>query len=300
VLDRAALAALGVDDTVIARRQQLDGDRALAFLAGLPARVARWQGEWGLGDLRLMAGGALSAVLAGRRLADGRAAMLKLSALDAHSAVAEAAALAAWDGVGACALLAAGEGSTALLLAAIEPGDAVTPSGDDAVDAADAGGLLALLHRPLPTPAGVPDGAGELGWRFGRARRWLDEGRAVAAVAPHELEAAARAAGALHRSGGRALCHGDFLDKNLLLDAGRRWWAIDPLPCIGDPCMDAGFWALHHRPGIAVRDRCDLIAAAGGMDPQRVWRWASAFAAAEAVLDVDGGRAESHLRTLRS
>ena len=118
-------------------------------------------------------------------------------------------------------------------------------------------------------------------------------------MTPAELDAATGAAAELHATAVRALCHGDFLDKNILLGRDRRWWAIDPMPCIGDPCLDAAFWALHHRPGSDVRGRCGLIAAAAGLDGGRVWRWARALAAAEAALDVGRGRAAGHLRTLR-
>jgi streptomycin 6-kinase len=301
VLDRAALAALGVDDALIATRCRLDGDRAIAFLASLPDLVAQRQREFGVTGARIMAGGALSAVLACTGIADARPVVLKLSVDDAHGAAAEAAALALWAGDGACALLAASSDGTALLLAAIEPGDAAAPSVDDGADARLAAALLARLRRERDDlPAAVPDAASRLDWRFGRARRFVDEGRALAAVTRAELDAAASAAAELHAGAARALCHGDFLDKNILLDRERRWWAIDPMPCVGDPCLDGAFWALHHRPGVGVRKRCALLAAAGGLDPDRVWRWALAFAATEAALDIGPGRADGHLRTLRA
>jgi len=299
VLDRSALAALGVDDAVVDARRELDGADAVAFLAALPALSTRWERHFGLTGARLAPGGALSAVLSCTRVADGRRVMLKLVAPHARSGAAEAAALAAWGGVGACALLAASDDGAALVLEAIEPGSAVEPGEDDEADARRAGALLATLRAAAGSPpAAVPDGARELEWRFGRARRWIDEGRASAPVSRAKLDGAARDAVELHRTAPRALCHGDFLDKNILLARDRRWRAIDPMPCAGDPCLDAGFWALHHRPGVAVRERCVRVAAAAGLDGGRVWRWARAFAATEAVLDVDGERARGHVRTL--
>ena len=300
MLDRAGLAALGVDDTVIATRGTLDGVDALAFLARLPELAARWERHFGLSGGQVMPGGALSAVLACERLSDGRAVVLKLSAPHAQSALAEGAALAAWGGVGACELLACDDHGEALVLERIEPGAAVEP-GDDQRDARAAAELLALLHRRTVAPGGdIPDAATALAWRFGRAHRWLDEGRAVAAVTRAELDEAVRNAGELQQGADRALCHGDFLDKNILLDRHGRWRAIDPMPCIGDSCLDAAFWALHHRPGVEVRERCDLVAGAAGLDRRRVWRWARAFAASEAALDIGPGRADGHLRTLRA
>jgi streptomycin 6-kinase len=298
VLDRAALLDLGVDDGVVATRRRLDGEPAIAFLAALPELTVAWQRRLGLTGGRVMGGGALSAALACTRVADGRSVVLKLSAAHAPGARAEAAALAAWDGAGACALLEASVDATALVLERIEPGSAVEPSGDERADARRAGELLELLHRP-PPPGSVPDGAPALDWRFPRAQRWLAAGLAAAPVSPGELHAAAAAARTLHESGPRVLCHGDFLDKNILRDGERGWRAIDPMACVSDPCRDAAFWALHHSPGAAVRERCALVAAAAGLDPDRVWRWALAFAATEAVLDIGPGRAGRHLRVLQ-
>jgi streptomycin 6-kinase len=43
-------------------------------------------------------------------------------------------------------------------------------------------------------------------------------------------------------AGQAVLLHGDFLDKNLLW-RGVGYLGIDPIPCIGDPCADVGFFA---------------------------------------------------------
>jgi len=300
VLDRDALADLGVDAAMLAARRALDGDAAIAFLAALPGLVRRWQARFGLSGAQILSGGALSATFACTRAADGRAVVLKLAASPGPQARAEAAALAAWGGAGACPLFAVGEDGAALVLARIEPGTALTPSGDDAEDARSAAALLALLHAPRQAPgAEIPPAAGWLDWRFARARRWIAEGRAIAGVSDEELDAGAAAAARLDAGGSEALLHGDFLGKNILLDGAGRWWAIDPMPCRGDPCLDAGFWALHHRPGMGVQERCGLIARAAGLDAQRVWAWARAFAASEAAIDVAPGAAAGHLRTLR-
>ena len=301
VLDRDALAALGVDDELIATRRRLEGERALAFLAALPELAARRQAQFGLTGGRMMAGGALSAVLACTRIADARPVVLKLLACDGDGdGDAQAAALALWNGAGACALLAVSDDRAALLLDAIEPGTAAQAGQDEPADARRAAGLLALLQRdPREVPVAIPDAAVTLAWRFDRASRFVADGRAFAAVTPAELDAGRRATAALLATASHTLCHGDFLDKNILLDGDGSWWAIDPMPCIGDPCLDAAFWALHHRPGNGVADRCDRIAAAAGLDSGRVTAWARAFAATEAALDNGPGRAAAHLRVLR-
>jgi streptomycin 6-kinase len=296
-LDRGELAELGVDDGLIAKRERLDGERALAFLAELPALVARWEARLELEDPRVMPGGVLSAALACRRARDGEPVVLKLSSQAAGNAQAEAAALALWGGHGACALLFEAEHGRVMLLQPILPGTSVEPR-DDRADARRAGDLLRTLHRPSPEQ--IPDAAEELRWRFERAHEKLDGPSHARGLLTHrDLDDAYRATLALHENRqGTVLCHGDFINKNLLLDHQGNWWAIDPRPCVGDPCLDAAFWALAHRPGLAVRERCAMIAAAVGLDGDRVWRWARAFAVSEAVLVTDADRARAHHRVL--
>jgi streptomycin 6-kinase len=297
-LDPAGLAALGVDDRVIATRVQLDGQRALRFLADLPRLVACWQTRLDLHGARIMPGGVLSAALACERRRDGAPVVLKLSASGPGGARAEAAALSVWEGVGACRLLFASEDGAAMLLSAIYPGAAVAPGDDDRHDAKRAAELLATLHR-IPASriaADIPAVAHELRWRFERAHDHLDgPSHAGGLVSHQELDDAHRSALSLaKRCPSKVMCHGDFMNKNILLDAVGRWWAIDPRPCVGDPCLDAAFWSLTHRPGILVRERCEEIGGAARLDPGRIWAWAQVFAASEAVLVTDLARARAH------
>lgn len=291
-MDRGALAELGVDDRLIEKRERLDGARALAFLAELPGLVAEWQQRLELRDARVMPGGVLSAALLCRSR-DGTPVVLKLSSPAAGNPAAEARALALWDGVAAPALLFEAEEGRVMLLQAIIPSQSVEPC-DDRADAGRAAALAATLHRP-PSPD-IPDAAEELRWRFERAHEKLDGPSYARGLVGHDdLDLAYRAALELHADRPvTVLCHGDFINKNLLVDARDRWWAIDPRPCNGDPCLDAAFWALAHRPGQAVKERCALIAESAGLDPARVWRWARAFAVSEAVLVTDADRARAH------
>ncbi len=303
-LDCQALGALGVDDELIAKRERLDGERALEFLAQLPALAARWQSRLDLEDGRIMPGGVLSAALACRRRRDGATVVLKLSAPGVASARAEAAALAAWNGVGACALEYATDDGSVLLLEAIVPGRPVGPGDDDCDDARRAGELLAQLHRLPATgiPAAIPPAAKELQWRFERAHRQLDGSSPGKGLIGHDqLDEAYRAALELDRQcASRVMCHGDFLNKNILIDTQGAWRAIDPRPCLGDPCLDAAFWCLTHRPGEQTRERCELLAAAAGLNPDRLWSWVLAFAVSETVLVTDLPRALAHHGLLRA
>jgi streptomycin 6-kinase len=85
------------------------------------------------------------------------------------------------------------------------------------------------------------------------------------------------------RSAAKRLCastertvvlHGDFVDKNLL-STGSSYLAIDPIPCIGDPCSDVGFFAAGHPPATGIRHRADAIAALMILDRRRARRWAA-------------------------
>jgi streptomycin 6-kinase len=70
------------------------------------------------------------------------------------------------------------------------------------------------------------------------------------------------------------LLHGDFDDRNLLVCKRRGLCATDPLPCVGDPAYDAGFWVhCRRRPG--RRARLDDIVAATGLPRARVRDWAA-------------------------
>jgi streptomycin 6-kinase len=301
-LDLQALHRLGVDDASISKRERLDGPRALRFLAELPQLAADWQTRLGLRDAQILPGGVMSAALSCRRLSDGSSVVLKLSAPHAHSARAEAAALGVWNGVGACALLYATEDGTVLLLSPVCPGEPVRPGDDDASDARRAAELLLVLHREPEAriPRAVPDAGQELRWRFERADRQLDEASHARGLVSHrQLDDAYARALALHE--GRptqTMCHGDLTNKNILLDRDGNWWAIDPRPCLGDPCLDAAFWAVTHRPGEQVEQRCERVARAASLDPARVWAWALVFAVSEAVLVTDLRRARAHYRLL--
>jgi streptomycin 6-kinase len=296
-LDRQALRALGIDEPIIAERRRLDGRPAERFLAELPELVERSQKGLGLTGARLLPGGVLSAAFACHQGAE--AVVLKLSAARATSAQAEAAALRAWAGRGACRLRFASHDGRVMLLDAIRPGRPPAPV-SELEDACRLAGLMAELHRPLVIPRAVPDARQELDWRFSRAHRMLDGPSPARGVISHRQihEAHHRALGLDAERPVTVLCHGDLLDKNILLDAQGRWWAIDPRPCRGDPCLDAAFWALAHRDGAGSRGRAAVIAAATGLDARRIAAWMRVFAVCEAVLARSAGLSKSYLEVL--
>lgn len=259
------------------------------------ARVEMWAVEararalecveaWGLTIESFCGGGSLSCVLACAG-PDGSPLVLKLLAPWAHDANrAEALALAAWQGFGVVALLESSPDGRALLLERVVPGTAFGPSCDERRDCGQVAKLLEVVRR-VPAVRGLPPLAVAVGGRFARARRAAVERECVP---DRELAVAQRRAVELAGTARRAcVVHGDAQNKNLLLDgAGSRLVAIDPEPSLGDMHFDAALWALTHRPGEGVAERCALLADLLGLDADRLWSWCRALAVAEVALDV--------------
>ncbi len=94
-------------------------------------------------------------------------------------------------------------------------------------------------------------------------------------ITGRDSDAARAAAMKLCASIGRTvLLHGDFLDKNLLWN-GAGYLAIDPIPCIGDPCSDVGFFAAGNPPATTILPRAGTIAARMDLDQHRAREWAA-------------------------
>jgi streptomycin 6-kinase len=214
--------------------------------------------------------------------AAGAEVVVKLTATQ-EQARAEATALAMWEHTGATArLIDADFEHSALILERVRPATHL-PGGDDRVAIEVAADLLTRLHRaraarfPFPT---LEETYVQL----------EDQARENAAYeqqtrnAPTRGEAGIRRLGAA-RAAVMRLCatarrtvvlHGDFLDKNLLRN-GARYVAIDPIPRVGDPCADIGFFAAGHRPTTGILKRADAIAERMGMDQHRAQRWAAVW-----------------------
>jgi streptomycin 6-kinase len=87
------------------------------------------------------------------------------------------------------------------------------------------------------------------------------------------------------------LLHGDFAGKNLL-SSGSSYLAIDPIPCIGDPCSDVGFFAAGHPPAAGILHRADAIAALMSLDRRRARRWAAIWAVLQTCQAWRGDQSE--------
>jgi streptomycin 6-kinase len=247
----------------------------------LAARVEACRDRWHLRDEKPLSGG-FAADVFGCTTATGQAVVLKLPATESE-ARAEAAALTAWDKSGAAVrLIDADPGESALLLERVRPGTPLA-AGNNAASVEIAAELLRRLHR---APAGgfpFPD----LLWVYQRAEqrsradatyeRRVSGDMTLGEAGLARLGEARAAAERLCASARRmVLLHGDFLDKNVLW-AGDRYVAIDPIPCVGDPCSDPGFFAAGHPPATGILGRAAGIASRMGLDPDRAERWAAVW-----------------------
>jgi streptomycin 6-kinase len=263
-----------------------------ALATSLAACAARW--ELTVGEP--MSGGLVGSTFACTTRA-GDLAVLEVvpATADAFAPVEhEAAALRAWSGHGAVELLDFAAELRALLTRRVLPGEPLTTATE--MEARHhVAVVLRKLHQavapaiPLRPLAEVADQhlAAKLA-SSGPARSALE--RVVA-----EARTAARL---LARTAERcALLHGDLMDKNLLRD-GAGVLAIDPMPHVGDPHADIGFWAANRPPATDIDARAADVASRVGLDPARAACWAATYAVGAACETWRGDTAELRHRAL--
>jgi len=208
---------------------------------------------------------------------DGKQLVLKLSPPRAAPAL-EAAALRLWRGHAAASLLDWDPAAGALLLERVLPGTPL-PSGQAPEAIRVAASILRDLHG-VGVPVGHPFPTTAEAFEI-----WLDVVRAEAEPGTAGVALLAQAHSAARRlwstSRETVLLHGDFLDKNLLLGPA-GFVAVDPMPRLGDPCSDIGFFAAAHPPARDIGSRARALAQALGRDPERAERWAAVWAVGEA------------------
>jgi streptomycin 6-kinase len=281
-----------------------------AWIAGLPALVARALARWSLSAGDPFPSGSAS-WCAPVRDAAGADLVLKISFPHAEARD-EAAVLRAWRGRGAVRLVDAHPPDWALLLERVRPGTTLraarTPVPRRLGEAAD---VLRELHALHAGPGG--DDLTDLPDLVDVAAGWatLLEHRADAARAAGARSdpAQVRAAVAVLRApapGGAVVLHGDLNPGNLLRTRD-GWCAIDPKPLRGDPAYDP--WPLLEQVGEpwrapdpvrALRDRLRLVADRADLDPVATSGWALARGTEAALWgwahDADAVRLHRGLR----
>lgn len=269
----------------------------------LPGAIADLAARWELAVGEAVGRGNTSLVVRCKRV-DGRPAMLKLTP-DAELGAAEAAALRRWEPSGRVPAVWGHDAALgALLLEAIAD---ETPLAErrTAVDLDEIASLIDDLHR-----GGGPAAAD--GWERLADRvefifeLWIERhrrrGQAVTRAVPVDrLRRGQLLARQLAADAGEpVLLHGDLHPGNVL-DGGaaRGLVAIDPRPCVGDAAVDVVdwvFWAADDPAAWEPRSRA--LAAALGLDHERLWAWCAAFAAMVAAAKAAQGASADQLASL--
>jgi streptomycin 6-kinase len=256
-----------------------------AWCAALPEMVELYCQRWHL-DLDKALSGNSSRVFLGRQRGN-RGVVLKLTP-DRAVANEEAIALRAWAATPhAVDLLDADLEAGALLLEHIEPGTKVSdePQIPPVNEVAE---LLTGLRETASYDAGqLPTMAQGLESMFTRIGGLLCNPHVSPLVARQVLDDGYHRACELASSGPKGLLHGDLHLSNILrAGRSRGLVAIDPRPSVGDPSFDAVDWTLDRPTSLAeVRERIERLSKlVPGLDPDRLWGWCEATAAALAIL----------------
>ncbi|GAA3462952.1 phosphotransferase [Saccharothrix longispora] len=279
-------------DEITGRLALRFGPEVADWCAALPSRVEDLARAWGLVIGPDMPPGASSVVVSGTR--DGLPVALKLSPDDAFLAGQTAALRHLAPSGRVPAVLAEAPG--AALLAAVVPGTMaeelpVPPTPHEWA------ALAADLHG-VPIPAGTwPDLRDRCEEAFTRVGRRLTDPAVAAHVTPESWDRARTRCRALLDSRPRVLLHGDLHLGNVLVGP-RGLVAIDPRPCVGDPCFDVVDYVLDGARHEGVTARAAEVAAAASLDPGRLHAWARALAPMIALAHLDDEAARTELLNL--
>jgi streptomycin 6-kinase len=230
----------------------------------------------------------------------GVAAVLKLS--PDHALTAEQVAMLRLFGSSGRvpAVLAAAPDAGAVVLEAIVPGTRADEMAD-APKPAQWAELFAALHKVDPPVDPPRDLRGRTDEAFARIGRRLAEPRIAVRIDQAMWDRAIqRCDTLLDTQAGQVLLHGDLHLGNVLDGGSRGLVAIDPKVCVGDPCFDAVDYVLAAAGREGVQVRCALVAAAGGLDADRLYAWCQVIAPMVAIGELTGKSAEPVLAELFS
>ncbi len=270
-------------ESVTARLSLRFGPSVATWCAALPELAAEVAARWGL-DLGEVYSDGASSVAWRCVLADGGLAALKLSP-DPLILADQVEMLRLLEASGRVpAVLAFDAASGAVLMGRIEPGTCA----DELPYAPSArvwGELVKALHSVTPPQRYPRDLRGRCDESFARVGARAAEPHISPHIRPADLDRGAdRYRHLLATATTRVLLHGDLHLGNVL-DGGpqRGLVAIDPKACIGDRCFDAIDYALDGAGNDGVAVRSEALAAAAGLDPDRLYAWCRAIAPIVAI-----------------
>jgi streptomycin 6-kinase len=176
-----------------------------------------------------------------------------------------------------------------LLLEHIEPGTKVSdePQIPPVNEVAEL--LTGLRETTKYDAAQLPTMAQGMESMFSRIGGLLTNPQVSAVVTRQVLDDGYHRARALASNGPTGLLHGDLHLSNILrAGRGRGLVAIDPRPSVGDLTFDAIDWTLDRVTSLtAVHERIEqLCKLVRGLNPDRLWGWCQATAAALAILQL--------------
>ncbi|MFJ7413965.1 aminoglycoside phosphotransferase family protein [Streptomyces sp. NPDC098077] len=262
------------------------GPQVAQWCADAPDLIARLTSQWRLSREEPLPDGASSVALR-CRWPDGTPAVLKIS--PERALMAEQAGMLGWFAASDRVphVLAVDEEAGAVVLEEIMPG---TPAGDFTAPPSPGqwSELLAALHGVAPPALPTRALRGRCEEAFARVGRRLSEPAIGARISVSAWDRAIeRCERLLDTEATTVLLHGDLHLGNVL-DGGaeRGLMAIDPKACVGDPCFDAVDYVLAGAGLESVETRCTRMAAACGLDADRLHAWAQAIAPFAAVAHL--------------
>lgn len=251
------------------------------WIAQLPGAIAECAERWDLVVGERFSGGLVGHVFA-CTTSDGEAAVLKLNPPSADEFAGtpqqEAAALRAWGGRGAVELLAFAADLRALLTRRAQPGTPL-PEGDEQQARRDVADVLSKLCETAIPPVGFAPLREAVDRHLLRKIAVSRDAREM--LAPLIEQARASAQQLVATAPEEVLLHGDVMDKNLLRHHDSIL-AIDPMPSVGDPHFDIGFWAATRSPARDLDARATELARLLDRDADRARRWAAIYAVGSA------------------
>ncbi|MEU4801833.1 aminoglycoside phosphotransferase family protein [Actinosynnema sp. NPDC023587] len=256
---------MNVED-LTARLSPRFGPEVAVWCADVPVRAGALAERWAL-TLGVPYDDGASSVAIRCTTSDGTPAVLKLTPDDAFLAeqVVMLRSLAPSGRV--VGVLAAEHG--AVLLEAVVPGVEAEPSPEEWAD------LMTALHAVPPPPGLERTLRGRMEESFARISRRLVEPAIAAHVDRAVWDLTVQRCGRLLDTGSTpVLLHGDLHPGNVLDGGTRGLVAIDPKTCVGDACFDAVDYVVDAAGKGSVEERCARVAAAYGLDPERLRAWA--------------------------
>jgi streptomycin 6-kinase len=267
-----------ISDTYAQFVLKLHGDKGKAWLARLPAILARCATRWQLSYDAPFGNHSYHYTIPATR-ADGLAVVVKVCAPTGEYAL-EAEALRLFDGQGMVRLLASDDAEEVLLLERAVPGTSLRQMTDDAGATRIAADVMRRFWRPVPTSPQFPTVAD---WRKGLDRLHARYGGATGPFPDDLVELAEEYYAHLSATAAPSvLLHGDLHHDNILAAQRETWLGIDPKGLIGEPAYETGAWLRNWLPDLLLAPdpaailarRIAIFAEELQLDPERIRGWA--------------------------